>query len=782
MLRKLLLLVVLAPPFATAKQIAFPICSVEHFQDVNYQVCESINEAAKLTDHDNSEDALAILKDLPADSTVSPELAALVRSERLRAQRAAVLQAKRKSSAFATFWDSLASKASTLFEWLVLLALAAFCLFGLAQLTRLKRVHPQTLISFTDQSAENPSEVANLILTQEANRLLNPTQEPASDELVQEASISGGGATFVNMQPILGTSSIETALGTADSVSLGAVKISPKALIQAWKDALRPRYRRTLQGIHSKTGDTTFVYVQMLDDARKPIKGAAWSASRQGADARDAALREVMAKVMIIYSNAEQSTRIWQSLDCFQQAMDLYRHDKSLASISASQLLLQKSLKYDPSNWMARYNNALFLQPIGNLDDSLQNWSFLHESLLNGKVIGPQTSGEQLAKLKARVDYNRALTLARMEKWEELKEAIDILEGVLVNTSEDLNWLTKSALASALRTHYKLLVDSSKNSSEVKARPQSTRGSHSPEDTSQDVLGQESGKPNPKSPRKVSVLEKTFARIEHITAELIESLKTSQPISASLMHATAIARGARGAVLLDFGVSPSNALDDFNAAILLSPDLIDPRLNAAKAVVIRKKEGWTVRAESLLKSALQLDPNHREVHFLLGSLYLDQAVFRLSDAAENLKLADPHSWASFKLGELYLTPSFGVPDPKEALKQFRKSVRLGDAVDIRAQKLVRHILSLVGPLLAAKDVAPAQSAKLPEPPAFASWELLEMSREAERIAKRIQKRLGGPEKCPKAAALEKRAHHFVLALEGHTRPPDSEIPPEPKPE
>lgn len=782
MLRKLLLLIVLAPPFAAAKQIDFPLCSVEHFQDINYQVCESINEAAKLIDRDDSDAALAILKDLPTDSTLPPELAALVRSERIRAQRASVLQAKRKSTAFASFWESLTSKAVTLFDWFVLLALAAFCLLCLAQLTKLKRVHPQTLISFTDQSLDNPSEAANLVLTQEANRLLNPTQEPESDELVQEASISGGGATFVNMQPILGTSSIETALGTADSVSLGAVKISPKALIQAWNDALRPRYRRTLQGILSKTGDTTFVYVQMLDDARKPIKGAGWSASRQGADARDAALREVMAKVMIMYSNTEQATRIWQSLDCFQQAMDRYREDKSLASISASQLLLQKSLKYDPSNWMARYNNALFLQMIGNLDDSLQNWSFLHGSLLNGKVLGSEASGEQLAKLKARIDYNRALTLARMEKWEELKHAIDILEGIVVSTSEDLNWLAKSALASALCTHYKLLVDSSKNSSEVKVRPQSTRGSHSPEDASRDVLGQESGKPNPKSPRKMSVLEKTFARIEHITTELIESLKTSQPISASLMHATAIARGARGAVLLDFGVSPSNALEDFNAAILLSPDLIDPRLNAAKVVVIRKKEGWTVRAESLLKSSLQLDPDHREAHFLLGSLYLDQAVFRLRDAGEHFKQADPHSWASFKLGELYLIPSFGVPDPKEALKQFRKSVRLGDAVDIRAQKLVRHLLSLVGPMLTAKDVANGQSAKQPEPPAFTSWELLEMSREAERIAKRIQKRLGGPERCPKAAVLERRAHDFIAVLEGQTRPPDSGIRPEPKPE
>jgi len=758
---RLLFPIFLLVSFAAAKPTVLKACDPNRFAGINEQVCESINQAHELIDRDHSDAALAILKDLPTDSTVTPDLANLIRGERIRAQRTSALRTERQSGAFATLWASLISKANALVSWLILIVLAALILFVIAQLPKLRSTLPQTLLTFTDQTLEKPSDEGNMALTQEVDRLLNPVQEPASEEFIQEQSTSGGGATFANLQPISGTSSIETALAAAGDVDLGAFKISPKALIQVWKDVFKPRYRYTLQGVLSKTGDTVFAYAQKLDGARQPIAGAVWSASCQGENARDSALRELMAKVKTKLSTAELATGIWQSVDYFQRAMDQCRDDKSFANLSAAQLLLQKSLKYDPVNWTARYNNALFLQMIGSYGDSLQNWSFLREALEHGRARGLPEDKQQLKLLLAKVDYNRALTLARMRKWEELKQALTILESLIDATSGDLKWLAKSALVAALGTRYELLESSIEVLPRAKTEAQSTGDNASSEHAPPEDSEQKNGK---SASRMKSALDDTYEKMEAITRELTTSLAETEPTSASLMHATAIARNARGAVLLDRGRSPLLALDDFNAAILLSPDLIDARLNAARAIRMKKNLDWTLQVETLLQAVLSLDPKHRETHFLLGSLYLDEAVDRLHDAAEHFEQADPHSWASFELGGLCLNPDFGVPDPQAALKHFRKSVRLGDAVDIRALRLVRLLLRLVDEQLKAHEASRTETANKTDATEPSPFGLREMLHEAERVTLRIKKRTPRPEDLAKVAVLENRAREIESRL------------------
>jgi hypothetical protein len=223
-------------------------------------------------------------------------------------------------------------------------------------------------------------------------------------------------------------------------------------------------------------------------------------------------------------------------------------------------------------------------------------------------------------------------------------------------------------------------------------------------------------------------------------------------------------------VLLDRGRSPLLALDDFNAAILLSPDLIDPRLNAARAIRLKKSPGWTLQVELLLKAVLQLDPSHQEAHFLIGSLYLDTAVFRRTDAAKHFEQADPHTWASFELGGLYLDPSFATPDLYKALDYFRKSVRLGNAVDIRAQSLVRLLLRLVSQQITSRDGVQTETAQLVNAPALRTYDLLAMLREAEQIIRRMKKGTNREAELARLTVLEDRARDLALSLGGHPNP------------
>jgi hypothetical protein len=69
---RLLFPIFLLVSFAAAKPIVLKACDPNRFAGINEQVCESINQAHELIDRDHSDAALAILKDLPTDSTVTP--------------------------------------------------------------------------------------------------------------------------------------------------------------------------------------------------------------------------------------------------------------------------------------------------------------------------------------------------------------------------------------------------------------------------------------------------------------------------------------------------------------------------------------------------------------------------------------------------------------------------------------------------------------------------------------------------------------------------------------
>ena len=111
-----------------------------------------------------------------------------------------------------------------------------------------------------------------------------------------------------------------------------------------------------------------------------------------------------------------------------------------------AQGLLQKALTYDPSNWMARYNNALFLQMTENYKSAPENWTFMLTELTRGHA-DRRTHDKGKTALLAKVNHNSALTLARVGDWNELKHAVTILEELIASDAQDLKWLAKIALA-----------------------------------------------------------------------------------------------------------------------------------------------------------------------------------------------------------------------------------------------------------------------------------------------------------------------------------------------
>jgi tetratricopeptide (TPR) repeat protein len=718
-------------------------CQENRYQGINQRVCEALNTSDSFLRRQEPAPALAILKELPVDSSIAPDLAAAVRSERIRAQEASAAETAKQATLLATLAAGFETKFTALVEWLLLLGGAAVVLWGLSALYRLRAPQDAMLISIADHTADKITDTANLLVSQESAHLLNPLDSLSADELTQHSLPGNGGSVFVNLQPVWATSYFETALASGSAVDLGVFKITPQALIQAFRTALRPVYRDTLDGVLSAVGQTTYLVVRRLDAKGRLIPGKTWFASSTGADARENVLREVMAKVVIDMSAEQSVTTEWQSLKLCQQAMDKSRDDKSVASTAVAQQLLQKALAQDPANWIARYNNALFLQLLGKNEASLDNWSFLMDMVSRRHVSSSLSS--YLIKhpdFIYKIEYNRAITLARIFRWPENTMARKILANLSEVVDGDMRVLALSALANALSAQYKLM-----KASYTKSLAAKSEAGH--EDDAASGFARAGSGGDKSSTKSVAEPIKVQLQLEEVTQGLIDALEDSKRLSRSIFFANAVARYARGAVRFELN-HYKDALEDFNAASLLNPEFVDPQLSAARTLRAQKFTDWTLRVRSHLDAVLDLDDTNREAHFLLGSLLSDISVFRLEEAAIHYEKADPHSWAAYELGNLYLDAAFAGADPLKALQWLRKSVRLADAVDRRALGLAELILNFV---------------EHSEETAKHGLDCYRMANEALVLLRKVQLKSGKSGQREKAQKLQKRFEELLTKIQ-----------------
>jgi len=136
---------------------------------------------------------------------------------------------------------------------------------GIGAVPRMKKPVEEMLVSFVDRTTSSPSDAANYVLSQEARRLITPLEDVRPEEMREGSIDNSRGAKYVNLDPLQPASSLATALGSAAALDLGIFKLTPQALLKAFQSALQPRYWKTVEGILTSSGDTTFLSVRMLD-------------------------------------------------------------------------------------------------------------------------------------------------------------------------------------------------------------------------------------------------------------------------------------------------------------------------------------------------------------------------------------------------------------------------------------------------------------------------------------------------------------------------------------
>ena len=762
MSRKLTVFLLLVPCLALGQA-----CNPSRYDGLNHHVCDAVNLAERFVEEGEPAASLAVLKDLPTDGTVAPEIATAVRVERIRAQEASSVESVKKAGYVRSLMASLGSKAASLLTWLILIAIAALIVVAIRAVPRWSKPDKKMLVSFIDRTTSSPSDAANFVLSQEARRLITPLEDCRPEEMREGLIDNGQGATYVNLNPLQPAGTLETALGSAAALDLGIFKLTPQALFKAFQSARQPRYAKTVEGLLTSSGDTTFLSVSMLDARGRVAPKAVWTAASSEANAREKVLREVLAKLVIYHAAEHPSTSYtattrWRSQAFFQQAMDVSHASPAEDTNAQVQMLLQKSLQDDPSNWMARYNNGLYLHLLGDYDGAKRNWIKLQETL-NSKAC-PASLTRYIAEVDKgfvnSVDYNCALAQAKIAEGAENKEVVSILEDLKTRAEGDLKYLCLSALASAKSVEFERKFYEIKLSS--KPRPAETRketasGSKAAAKTDTPVAKEA---PTTNWVTVVQLATKEIrGEIDSITEGLIQVMNDSEHPSRSLALATATARNARGSVRALMN-EPRLALDDFRSAMVLDPEFIDPGVNAAIALrdlYRHQKFGrrtWRLEAEVLLNGVLRQDARNREAHYQMGQLLIDPSVFRLEEAADHFAKADPHSWAAFELGNLYLSPSYEKADRLEALKWLRKSERLADEPNQRALTLATQLLRQVQYQLAQRATAKqAGSADLSKP----GYDACLLAQDAFRFAGKVAKGGWDTRVRRKAALIEARA-------------------------
>jgi tetratricopeptide (TPR) repeat protein len=682
-----------------------------------------------------------------------------IRVERIRAQQMTAEESARTSGFAATLWSDLLKKAEALFTWILLLGLLAVLVLVVLAIPRWRRPKPEMLISFADRTTDKPTDAANLILSQEVARLLGPSDGLSTESLTADSVGNRNGTTFVNLQPLWNPGYLETALNSGAALDLGVFKITPQAFLQFLKTAFREKYAYTLEGVVSSSGKTTMISVRMLDAKGERIQGCVWTVTADGDDARETALRDVVARVLIQHPTTLTSTGLWESLSYFQRAMDVFRTDESSTQVGDAQGYLQKALKHDPSNWMARYNNALFLQQEGDCEASLENWLILLDTLGSSKC--PPSLVEYLRshpELVNNIEYNHALTLGKLERLEENHRATKMLRNLTLIASGDLQCLAQSALAATLSWQFEHQFA---RTMDALVRQQSTI----PEkEAATKTTGNEQGvKPlKPPDPRAAAVkaTETIGAEIDAITEALIERLIESQHVSKSLTLAVATARNARGVVHLTRSEYKA-AMEDFRVAMVRDPEFLEPMLNAAKALRRQKQGDWVSQVQAYLENALKLDGDNKEAHFLLGSLFSDPRVFRLEQAANHFEAADPHSWAAYGLGDLFANPSFVGANRNKALENYRKSVRLADVTDQRTVTLTKLLLSLAERIMARQVTRTGDGPRIEGDPSKPTFDALQMAEEALQLSRNIIRASRGAHGDARGRDLEAQALKLI---------------------
>lgn len=591
------------------------------------------------------------------------------------------LAKKIPASFFSEIWNTLKKEIRTILVLLFYFALIMVLISIILWLRGRFWFRTGIDIEFEDHTvAENERKEKDLQLSLDFVNLVRKIVVSRSGEMESYKLMNLGSVYFPNV-----TSSTEMIAFFAtqiDStpVKLGPFSITPKQLFTYIFLLFKPRYESTLYGVLSKEDNRLVLRVETKSrrvsvgkkSRRKSLAQVNFEAVEIKTDfpVRDSVLLGAASQFLVSIAKGVIITEDWRSLKNFLEAEELLsqacadsvEYEKSLP---AAQKKLTTSLRYDPSNWMARYKIAIVLGKMGKDREACEQFEYI-EKMLKSKPLWESLHFKEL--LKSRPDflwiawYNQAICRSRRkgklsEKGREYLEELKRDAEEILNNGRNADLKANSKLKYS--PVYKQVIINSEQAKKILIL---TRGALAAarcnllEDLAERIDNQ------PFLPGN-SILEdemkKVFEEIVNDEQWLYEYVKKIAKGEWQVYpQAHAAAQNAVGrANFLMKNYEDAKKFLEWAIGYQMPANFSYPYINLAEVYIKCKDKldsSWGTLAGNLLKNVLDGSPDNKKANYLMGVLLAQPEVKRYDEALTFLDKTDKNAHCLYQEAEILI--------------------------------------------------------------------------------------------------------------------------------
>lgn len=638
-----------------------------------------LDQADALARRGEQGEAIAIYTDIAESKQpeVPPELKRRARRGKARSE-----QAKTEAEALGFWgktWHSMTGGVETLAGWSVYLVAGALVVWGAGRWRRRRSARDETLIVLEDLTVQaSERDVMSQGLIREVllrfRSLGNGEDRVADIDSLDDLDGSALASLRVEAEPL---TDIESVIQDGTPVQVGPFAVTPRQLVALVRAYFRRPWRAELVGSLIQQGEQTVLLIERrrIGQGAEAPSTDRWEARASGANGRAAVVHKMAARLAFELAKTKL-TSDWRSFESFREAMGhLVRSEEAgdrEKNLEAACRDLQRALRHDPSNWIARFHLATTQRKLGHNESAVKHFEFLERMAVDGtNGLGPMvgflaTHPELLYTIR----YSKAVALSKIPDWGPHREALRILDALV----DLVTVLPAGGLMEPQRIRLEMLARSARAAALTFELESARRGMDS-------ARAQQ---------RQQQFQAQVLLRID-VERRWIKDLPLSQLDWKAYSLSYAVVHNAYGRACYLLGRDGTEALRE---ALTMSPDFAEAYITLAESYMRARRHnlGWSKQAEELLKQALTVNPSNQKTHYLLGKLYADPAVANYGKAKEHLGKAELFPWSYFQLAQILEKQDGKI---EEALRQVRRSISLAPYPDERFAAFVRYALRVL---------------------------------------------------------------------------------------
>lgn len=489
-------------------------------------------------------------------------------------------------------------------------------------------------------------------------------------------------------------------------IKVGVISFNPQQVFALLTRLFSRQHEYLLVGSLTQAHDMTLLAVTKREPTGVPVEGESYHASRHDNDgeARAHVVRDVA--IQFACRNASSVvTQDWRSLRAFLESEDILEEKNSDerrdAVLQQAVAKLRQSLRYDPSNWMARHNLGIVLRRLGCYKYSGDQFDYLRR-MLESKGISGSEHYESFVKRQPdfewMVSYNLALSQAESGDGNDVDKAITTIGHLLqqVGGGEGPGVLRRVGTTLRITKSYEALDPKSYTADQLRhiALARSARAVANA--TKLDLLSQKmaGGIMNGKEVQNEmdAALKQVDEDEEWIWRVIGEGNVSEVNDWQAFTRAHSAAQNARGRAHYIVGDDlPALKYLTWAVSIHAPEAFADPFVNLAAVILSLKNKhavDWAKQAEKHLETALEINRHHSRAQLLLGTVYADSSPPRYDEAEEMFEAAGDN-WESLEAHARVLVKQDKERD--KAIRLLRKSLKFKPRADDRARLLAELI-------------------------------------------------------------------------------------------